>query len=276
GGYNLGAGLLARLGNAGVISGSLAGSAGRGHGGLIGAGYQYVRPEFSLDLHSTRTLGRYADLGSLEQAEVPRRTDRATLSFPLPGSQSVTFSYIGYRLPAAARIGSASYSVNLHSRLVASISAYNDFSQPDARGVFLSLSLMLGERRQASASTGRQNGQNTYGAGVQNNVAYAGGVGWSVRRGRAGNQRYTQGQVQYLGRYGQVTGFAQEWGRHTQAAAAASGAVVWMDGALTPSRRIDDGFALVSTGLPAVEVLHENRRLGRTNGNGHLLVPDLM
>jgi outer membrane usher protein len=42
------------------------------------------------------------------------------------------------------------------------------------------------------------------------------------------------------------------------------------------SRRIDDGFALVSTdGVAGIPVLHENRVIGTTDGSGHLLVPDL-
>ena len=49
-----------------------------------------------------------------------------------------------------------------------------------------------------------------------------------------------------------------------------------MDGVVTPSRRINDSFALVSTGAPGVDVLHENRKLGKTDSSGHLLVPDLI
>ena len=97
-----------------------------------------------------------------------------------------------------------------------------------------------------------------------------------MQRGRSGGQAYTQGQAQYLGRYGQLTGLAQDLGGRTQAAAQASGALVLMDGVVTPSRRINDSFALVSTGAPDVDVLHENRKLGKTGSSGHLLVPDLV
>jgi outer membrane usher protein len=49
-----------------------------------------------------------------------------------------------------------------------------------------------------------------------------------------------------------------------------------MDGAVVPARHVGRGFALVSTGLPGVPVLQENRVIGRTDGAGRLLVPDLM
>src|SRR5882672_1272247 len=56
----------------------------------------------------------------------------------------------------------------------------------------------------------------------------------------------------------------------------ARGALVIMDRAIMASRAIDDAFALVSTdGVPGVPVLHENRRIGTTDGSGHFIVPDL-
>ena len=190
----------------------------------------------------------------------------------------MALSYIGYRQPAApaARLGSATYTVNLHSRAVMSLSAFHDFNQSGSNGMYLSLTLMLGDRTQAFASASRQQGQDSYSVGAQHSIDYEGGAGWSVQRGRSGGQAYTQGQAQYLGRYGQLTGLAQDLGGRTQAAAQASGALVLMDGVVTPSRRINDSFALVSTGAPDVDVLHENRKLGKTGSSGHLLVPDLV
>ena len=208
-----------------MVSASLAGSAGRYAGGQTSLGYQYVRPEFSLDLLSTRALGDYGDLGSREDAPVVRQTDRATVSFPITRSQSMALSYIGYRQPdaPAAKLGSATYTVNLHSRVAMNLSAFHDFNQSDSNGVYLSLTLMMGDRTQAFASVSRQQRQDSYSVGAQRSVDYEGGAGWSVQRGRSGGQAYTQGQVQYLGRYGQLTGLAQDLGGRTQAAAQASG-----------------------------------------------------
>ncbi|WP_240434023.1 fimbria/pilus outer membrane usher protein [Achromobacter sp. B7] len=275
---NLGAGALVKLGQAGVLSGSVSGSAGSYSGGQIGLGYQYVRPSFSIDMQATRALGDYGDLGSREDAPVPRQTERVTVSLPLTSAQSVALSYIGYRMPQvpAAKLGSVSYTVNLHSRVVLTASAYNDFAEDGSRGVYLGLSLMLGDRTQATASAGRQAGQDTYSVGAQSSVAYEGGWGWALQNGRSGSMQYNQGQAQFLGRYGQLTGIVQDYGGTTTAAAQASGSLAIMDGAVLPSRRINDSFALVSTdGEPDVAVLHENRKLGRTNRSGYLLVPDL-
>ncbi|WP_445657996.1 fimbria/pilus outer membrane usher protein [Achromobacter sp. NCFB-sbj8-Ac1-l] len=276
--YNVGAGALVRLGQAGVINGALSGSAGNHAGGQVSLGYQYVQPAFSVELQTVRALGDYGDLGSREDVPVPRQTDRVTFSLPLTTSQSMAFSYIGFRMPQspAARIGSASYTANLHSRVSMNVSAYNDFAQTGSHGVYLALSILLGDNTQINASAGKQGEQNLYSVGAQRTVDYDGGWGWGVENGRSGGGQYNQGKVQFLGRYGQVTALGQDYAGKSQAAVQASGAVVLMDGALTPSRRINDGFALVSTdGTPDVAVLHENRKLGRTNSAGHLLVPDL-
>lgn len=276
--YNAGGGALVRLGQAGVINGALSGSAGNFTGGQVSLGYQYVEPAFSVELQTVRALGDYGDLGSREDVPVPRQTDRVTLSLPLTQSQSIALSYIGFRLPQspAAKIGSASYTANLHSRVSMNVSAFNDFSQTNARGIYLGFSILLGDNTQMNASAGRQGDQDTYSVAAQRNVDYDGGWGWGVENGRSGGMQYNQGKVQFLGRYGQLTALGQDYAGRSQAALQATGAVVLMDGALTPSRRINDGFALVSTdGTPGVAVLHENRKLGSTNSAGHLLVPDM-
>lgn len=49
-----------------------------------------------------------------------------------------------------------------------------------------------------------------------------------------------------------------------------------MDDSIHLSRRIYDGFALVSTdGVADIPVLHDNRVIGVTDARGHLLIPDL-
>jgi len=69
---------------------------------------------------------------------------------------------------------------------------------------------------------------------------------------------------------------AQQISSRTTASLDLSGTVVLMDGSVQPSRRIYDGFALISTdGVAGIPVLHENRLIGTTDRAGHLLVPDL-
>lgn len=276
--YNAGAGALARLGGAGVASASIAQSVGRLAGTQVGLGYQLVRPRFSIDAETLRAYGNYGDLAARDGTPVPTATDRVTLSLPFIRSQTFAISYIGLKYPGlqASRIGSVSYSVNVGSLASINVSAFQDFHQRGSRGVFVSLNVALGNNTSVNTNVGRQNGKTIYNVNAMRAPDYGGGFGWSAQAGDAGGTRYGQAQAQYLGRAGEVTALAQTIAGRQNAALDVTGAVVLMDGNALLARRIDDGFALVSTDAsPGVPVLHENRVIGATDRNGHLLIPDL-
>ena len=58
-------------------------------------------------------------------------------------------------------------------------------------------------------------------------------------------------------------------------AAEMEGAVVVMSGGVFPANRIDDAFAVIETGVPGIEVFHENRPVATTDSSGRALVPGL-
>ncbi|WP_321887056.1 fimbria/pilus outer membrane usher protein [Paraburkholderia bannensis] len=276
--YDAGAGALVRIGQLGVINGSLAASTGHFTGAQVGLGYQLITQTFSVELSTLRATRHYGDLAARDGSPVPLATDRATVSVPLPGNQTVALSYIGYRYPdvVASHIGSVSYTVSLRNLVSLSVSAFRDFSSRSSSGVFLSASMGLGDRTSINASAGRQNGEGTWNVNASRAPDYDGGWGYTVQDGGSNASHYQQAQVQYLGRYGQVTALGQALDGRMAGSLDVTGALVVMDGAALPARRIDDGFALVSTdGLAGVPVLHENRVIGTTDSHGHLLVPDL-
>lgn len=275
---NAGAGGLLRLGMAGVINGSLSASAGKLNGTQAGLGYQLIEPGFSIEAQTLRAYQHYGDLAARDGTPVPTATDRVTLALPFFGQQTVALSYIGYRFPGvqASRIGSLSYTVNFGNLASLTLSAYKDFLQHDAQGAFLTASFGLGNNTSINTTVGRQNGQSSYNLNAQRAPDYAGGWGWGVQAGGSGAVPYRQAQAQYLGKYGEVTAVAQDIDRRAGASLDMTGAIVLMDHTIQPSRRIDDGFALVSTdGVAGVPVLHENRVIGKTDSGGHLLIPDL-
>jgi outer membrane usher protein len=275
---NAGGGALVRMGMAGVISGSLSASAGKLNGFQAGIGYQLIEPHFSIDMQTLRAYRNYGDLAARDGTPVPTATDRVTLALPFFSRQTVSLSYIGYRFPGvpAARIGSLSYTLNFGNLASLTLSTYKDFLQHNAQGVFLTASFGLGNNTAVNASVGRQNGESSYNVNAQRPPDYAGGWGWGVQAGGSGAVPYRQAQAQYLGKYGEVTAIAQTVDRHAGASLDMAGAIVLMDGTIQPARRIDDGFALVSTdGVAGVPVLHENRVIGTTDRGGHLLIPDL-
>lgn len=275
--YNVGTGVLARLGTAGVVNASVAASTGRDTGVQGGLGYQYVDPRFSIDIQTLRSTRNYADLAANDGIPLSRVSDRATLAFPLAGGQTVSLSYIGQRYPGveSAHIGSVAYSSRLGSRATMTLSAYQDFNDSGSRGAFLSLGIALGDVS-INTTAGRQQGQTYANASAVRSPDYGGGFGWGVQAGTYGHGGYEQGWGRYLGRYGEVMAGVQRYDGRTVGELDVNGALVFMDGAVQASRRIYDGFALVSTGdETGVPVLHQNRIIGHTGSSGHLVVPDL-
>ncbi|WP_423391903.1 fimbria/pilus outer membrane usher protein [Burkholderia sp. LMG 21824] len=275
---NTGVGALLRLGNAGVVSGAVAGSAGRFPGTQVSIGYQLIEPRFSINAQTIRAFGHYGDLASRDGATAPAATDQATLALPFMHRQTLSLSYIGFRLPQgpSTRIGTVSYTLSFGDLASLSVSAYRDFAQQGANGAFVSLNIGLGRNTSINATVGRQRGQSNYTVDASRPPDYDGGWGWGVQTGGTGAVPYRQAQVRYLGHAGEVIAAAQNIDRQTGASLDVSGALVLMNSSLQLSRRINDGFALVSTdGVAGIPVLHENRVIGTTDRAGHLLVPDL-
>jgi outer membrane usher protein len=275
---NLGGGALVKLGRAGVASASLSASAGRDHGLQSSLGYQYISSRFSIDLQTQRADARYADLASGEGSPPPRRSDRASLNLALPFGQSAGLSYVAYLVPGqeAARIAALNWSSPLPGGAYASIGAWRDLDRRAAGGLSFSVSMSFGERMSASATAGRQQGRRSHNLALARPADYGGGFGWALQQGGYDTARYAQAQLQYLGSAGQVTVIGQRSGDRTGIAVDAGGSLVLMDGIVAPARQVGSGFAMVSTGVADVPVVHENRPLGRTNAGGYLLVPNLI
>ena len=282
---NGGAGALLALGRFGVASANAAASrAADGSGLQLGLGYQYVAARGSIDLLSQRASARYRDLAAREGAPAPRAQDRAALALSLGANLSMNTSYTWYRAGAEQRVARASAARVLALGLTrafpggvfGSLSAFRNTLDRASRGVYLSLSIALGERVAASAVAGRQNGIAQRSLTVLGTPDLGGGAGWALQERRQGQEHVRAAQASYLGRYGQVGVTAQSAASGGSFAVDGAGALVLMDGQLAATRSVGTGFAVVSTGGVAdVPVLHENRIIGRTDASGHLLVPDL-
>lgn len=282
-----GVGALARLGMLGVVTGSVSGSAGRYRGQQVQLGYQFISQRVAVDVQSTRASKGYGDLGSLERQPVNRASDRASLAWSQPWLGSVSASYIRYALAQGAdsgdgqdaRLVSVAWSRTLGLGVYLSVNAFRDLDRPRARGLNLSFSFALGSRVSGSASSARQNGATSRIATLSRAPDFAGGFGWGLQSGDNAGERFGQAQLQYLGAHGLFNASASRTGGAAGATAASAGftgALVAMDGALLPARQVGAAFALVSTGVPGVPVLQENRPIGVTDGGGHILLPNLI
>jgi len=297
----VGGGVLARVPGAGVASGALAVSAGRYRGWQATLGYQYVSPRFALDLQSIRASAGFGDLGTLEGTPVPRALDRASISTAF-GGNSFSLNLIGLRTPLVAggaplidpfgnplggltaqaptptqvtRTVSLAWSRSVGLRGYFSLGAFQDLERRAERGITATFSMAFDSRVAVNASAGRQRGEQVASLSMGRAPDFDGGLGWAVQTGKTGPQRYDQAQLQYLGAHGRAIVSTQRVGDSRNTSLDVSGAIVAMDGAVLTARNVGRGFALVSSGVPGLPVLQDNRPIGRTDRHGRLLVPDL-
>ncbi len=291
-----GGGVLKRIEGAGVASAALAASSGRHRGWQASLGYQYVAPRFAFDWQSVRASAGYGDLGVLEGVPVARATDRASLATTWRGN-SLSINLIQLRMPRQVGLGpvtdplgpigapedtppvtrtvSLGWSRSVGQRGYLSVGAFQDLERRAERGITATFSMAFDSRVSFNSNGGRQRGEKVGAVSLSRAPDFEGGLGWALQAGTAGAQRYDQAQVQYLGSHGRAAISTQRVGGNRNTSMDFSGALVAMDGAVVAARQVGRGFALVSAGAPDLPVLQDNRLIGRTDGNGRLLVPEL-
>ncbi|QGW64772.1 fimbria/pilus outer membrane usher protein [Lysobacter soli] len=283
---NLGVGALFELRGAGVLNASATGSGGDGqHGMQWGLGYQYQSPRFNVDLQALRADGGFRDLGTVKGVTVPQRQAHASLGIPLGQRHSITFTYTRQEASdlGGSRIVSMGYSGTFGQRLSVFANAFRDVDVDDSAGLYIGASLSLDRRISVSSSVSRYGEARTATIAANRSMDYdAGGFAWNaLLDGGNDGYRHGSGRLDYRGRYGDASLMLEHATRddfsYDNASLFATGALVWMDGDLMATRSVYDAFALVDTdGMANVPVLRENRRVGTTNAQGHLLIPDLL
>lgn len=178
-------------------------------------------------------------------------------------------------------------SVRLRSDLIASarLSRYTHLmataGRVEDRGarhfeVAVGLMVMFGAR--TSATTSVTNGPDGVHAAmdVQRPLPMGTGYGYQLRTDdhRGG---LPSGAVQYQGPFGRYEVRHESAGGRPHTSVNVSGAIVGIGGGLFASRPVRSSFALVQVpGVKDVRGFSSNQEIGRTNGSGNILVPDLL
>ncbi|MFZ4288945.1 fimbria/pilus outer membrane usher protein [Variovorax sp. HJSM1_2] len=267
------------LGSFGVVNAALSQSEVRGSGGQqVNYGYQYNGRSYGVGVQQTMRSHGYSDLTNYDTAglHLARRSTQANASLSL--GEAGAFSAAYFDVTAAdqqrTKLVSLSYNKSLGSNIFLSISANKALGGGDL-AVQLQLTFALDERNMLSLGA-LNDGKNT---GSQVNYSRTtpsdGGLGWNLAYANNGNtSNYRQASGTWRTNYTQVQGGVYAHGKTSSSWLGAMGSVVWMDGGLFAANRINDAFMLVSTnGVADVPVRYENQLIGRTNRNGHILVP---
>ena len=303
---NGGAGAVLGLGRWGVLSGAAAGSiAADGIGGEAYGAYSVEFAGIHVDFGSQRTLGRYEDLASVTAPRIDGRAgaaDATALSVvsgfsgfaigdPRPPRALDRFS-IGSELPfdktyvdvslinlveaddVRSRIVSASISRPLPYGATTFGSVFVDFAHGRSAGLSIGLTVPIGQDVSVSAGASDGGGRTTSLEAQKSLQATDGSTGWRVQD-LEGTTRYRSADAAYRSPYGTVTVGAQEQEGRFGGSAQIDGSVAALGGGVFLGNRVEDGFAVVDTGVGGVPVLRDNRPIGVTNPWGKLLVPDL-
>ncbi|WP_449434943.1 fimbria/pilus outer membrane usher protein [Pseudomonas putida] len=269
-----------RLGNFGVLNAALAQSQFDGENGhQIALGYQYNSQRLGFSYQRVQRHGDYADLSRVDTADMQlsQRSEQVTVSLNLNTYGSLGAGYFDVRAGdgTRTRLLNLSWSKPLWGNSSVYLSANREVGDSQW-AVQAQLVIPFDLHGTLALSMERSNaGEDLQRVNYSRAVPVGGGVGYSLGYATGGDRdAYRQADVTWrlqsvqlqAGVYGS-RGEMTRW-------ADASGSLVWMDAGVFAANRIDDAFVLVSTGGYAqVPVRYENQLVGRTDRNGHLLVP---
>ena len=237
---------------------------------------------------------RIARARSLEFARMPAAISSTDFTAVLPTRQSAQFtvsapgfwSGSSVSLSAIAQTNAVGQTTRILATSLAQqfgrdvslfATGYVNRGSVSGLGIFAGLNVIIDPLDSVSTSASSA-GHMLYGT-VEGTRAQRDDVGdWGarVRLARSGPDGAAGVGGSYQTSVGQMTASADYQAGSTNARAEMQGAIVAMPGVLAATRRIDDGFAVVETGAPGVEVIQETRKVGTTDANGRLVLPDLL
>lgn len=274
---NGGGGAKLLLGDAGLVSGSLAASDGpQGSGSLVQLGYSWRGYPFSFAIDGLRTFGDYTDVAARYGRAPARVSARATAGYSF-GKASLSASLIHLRYPGedASRYAGLNFSRNFGA-FALNLGISQNLDRASDRSAFLALTYQFDERTNVSATATHDRERNYATVEVSRPIPGDGGFGWRAQTQQGDGVNAGFAEAGWRTGWGQLVAGASSFDGNTLGYASLDGALVLLGGHVFPSRRIDDAFAVVTTdGVAGVPVKLENRPIGVTDGDGVLLVTPL-
>lgn len=262
----------------GEFSGSLSVSSGNTSGRQWTLGYAMRARNVGVSAELRRASRGFADIASDRSVGPPLAVDNVQVSYSSRRVGAVGLGYVRLQPANGPRSSFAmfNWSRPLARTLTVNTSLRQNVDRRADRSVFVSVSLTPGANRQVSIGLQSQQRGQSYTASVQQNASLEGGVGWRADVAGIGGRWQGQGQINWLTDYGEAQARITAARGSRTVHAGFSGSVAVLDGAVFPSRRIDDGFAVVSTGeASGIPVLVHNRPVGKSGKDGRLLVTQL-
>ncbi len=270
-----------RLGTVGILSATAASSIDDGDSGwLAGIGFERSGPRLSAFARTQYAAARFARIGEASNAKHERQLSFLGLGWNLVrhGSLQLACGQQTFRDSPAVRTVGLTYSRSLGEFGFLSLFANHSDGTDRRTELLASWTRPFGKRRSASTSLRHTSG----GAGgdrfeavtaIQQNLPAGSGSGYSLAISTSDDHR---AGYAYQGRAGTTSlEYASEAGQDGWRAGALGGVAVTAAG-IMPTRRLDDGFAVIQVAdYAGLEVRVDNQPAGRTDRKGRLLLDRL-
>ena len=246
----------------------------------------------NISLRSERVFGDFVDLASASSATaddirrtaklltegMAKATDIASVSFPVPlveGSLSLSAirSWVGE--DDSRHTMSAYYTRNVGQATSLYASAFHEMEDRSTT-FFVGLSRVLGENMIGAASlTHDRKGAGVTAEVAKNPGSEVGAFGWRTTVTRGATERISAAAT-YRASAVDVDVLAVANRSDTWVSATAAGALISFGGDVRAVNRVDDAFAIVDVGAPGIDVLANNRPVGKTGDDGRAFVTGLL
>ena len=250
---------------------------GSGRQGLVSLEHWSLRHGFSLRAEAASR--EYRQIGQDEGTLPYRRQWLASYTYARPelGHLGLGYGKIDTYDRGPISTYTANYSIRVFAQSSLTLSATRvDGGDATGRSIGVSLLIPLDGRINATAATTHHAGHTDGYATVSKGLGIEAGAAWRALAGRREGQNYAEGGVYYQGSRGLVTADASASDTQSTVRLGAQGGLVFADGTLFASRKLQDSFALVEVpGYPDVGVGFQSTVLSRTDSNGKALVPQL-
>jgi outer membrane usher protein len=171
---------------------------------------------------------------------------------------------------------SGNYSVNIGKRYNLSATFSQAVDGGDGKTASLIFLMPLDGNRYIHVAANTRDGQNDYYVTATQNIDSEHNLGWRVLGGRLQDDTHTEGGLYYQGRYGRTTGEISNSPDQTTARLGANGGLVYADGHLFATRRVDQSFAVAEVpGYGGIGIGLGSNVLTRTDRSGVALIPQL-
>ncbi len=250
-----------------------------GSGSRIGFAYDLRRSRFSLLLSSEWTTDDFRQLGDERAGQALARLDslRGDVDLGKFGGLGLSLARRRFREQQEELSTSVTYHGPLGPGRVF-VSAFGSSSSNRSLGVRASYVLRIGRGHSVRLSTSARSDSSPESRVEMRKHLRGKDLGWTyrLRAGRAADRSFLDGSLTRKSRFYEAYVSLSRRDETVEVQARVAGSLTLLGGRLLASRRIDRGLAMVE--IPdqeGVEVLLENRRVGKTNKKGVLLLPDL-